>query len=79
MNELRAHIVIDNEIRFGKPCIKGTRITVGDILQWLSSGMTEQEILEDYPELQKNHIKAALAFAAERDAMTRVIIHETVA
>ena len=79
MSELRAHIVIDNEIRFGKPCIKGTRIAVGDILQWLSSGMTEQEILEDYPELEKTHIKAALAFAAERDKMTRVIVHETVA
>jgi len=65
MNELRAHIVIDNEIRFGKPCIIGTRITVGDILQWLAAGMSEQEILEDYPELQKIHIKAALAFAAE--------------
>jgi len=49
------------------------------ILQWLSSGMTEEEILEDYPELQKIHIKAALAFAAERDAMTKVIVHETVA
>ena len=79
MNVLRDHIVIDNEIRFGKPCIQGTRITVGDILQWLSSGMTELEILEDYPELQKIHIKAALAFAAERDAMTKVIVHETVA
>ncbi|MCL1812563.1 MAG: DUF433 domain-containing protein [Treponema sp.] len=78
MNELRTHIVIDNEIRFGKPCIKGTRITVGDILQWLSAGMTEQEILEDYPELQKIHIKAALAFAAERDAMTKVIVYEAV-
>jgi uncharacterized protein (DUF433 family) len=79
MNELRTYIVIDNEIRFGKPCIKGTRITVGDILQWLSNGMTEQEMLEDYPELQQTHIKAALAFAAERDAMTKVLVHETVA
>jgi len=78
MNELKAHIVIDNEIRFGKPCIIGTRITVGDILQWLSTGMSEQEILDDYPELQKIHIKAALAFAAERDRMTKVIVHETV-
>jgi uncharacterized protein (DUF433 family) len=78
MNELRAHVVIDNEIRFGKPCIKGTRITVGDILQWLSTGMSEQETLDDYPELQKIHIKAALAFAAERDIMTKVIVHETV-
>ena len=79
MHELRSHIAIDNEIRFGKPCIQGTRITVGDILQWLSSGMTEQEILEDFPELQSIHIKAALAFAAERDTMTKVIVHETVA
>jgi len=51
MNELRTHIVIDPEIRFGKPCIKGTRITVGDILQWLSGGMTEQDIIADYPDL----------------------------
>ena len=79
MNELKTHIVIDSEIRFGKPCIKGTRITVGDILQWLSNGMTEQEILEDYPELQQIHIKAALAFAAERDVMTKVLVHETIA
>ena len=69
IHEFKAHIVIDNGIRFGKPSIKGTRITVGDILQWLAAGVSEQEILEDYPELQKIHIKAALAFAAERDAM----------
>jgi uncharacterized protein (DUF433 family) len=52
---------------------------VGDILQWLSAGMTSQEILEDYPELQETHIRAALSFAAERDAMTKVFVHETVA
>jgi uncharacterized protein (DUF433 family) len=79
MNELHAYIGIDPEIRFGKPCIKGTRITVGDILQWLSEGMTEQEILTDYPELQKAHIRAALAFAAERDTMTKLVAHEIVA
>ena len=79
MNKLREHIVVDPEIRFGKPCIKGTRITVGDILQWLSGGMTEQEIINDYPELQIIHIRAALAFAAERDAMTKVVVHEAVA
>jgi len=79
MNDMRMYIGIDPQIRFGKPCIKGTRITVGDILQWLSSGMTEQEIIEDYPELQKTHIRAALAFAAERDAITRVAVHEIVA
>jgi uncharacterized protein (DUF433 family) len=70
--ELRTYIVINPEIRFGKPCIKGTRITVADILLWLSGGMTIPEVLEDYPELQEIHIRAALAFAAERDAMTIV-------
>jgi len=69
----------DPEICFGKPCIKGTRITVGDILGWLSAGMTAAEIIEDYPELQEIHIRAALAFAAIRDKMTKVFIHEAVA
>ncbi|GHV63193.1 hypothetical protein AGMMS49587_12410 [Spirochaetia bacterium] len=79
MNDLTNYITIDRDIRFGKPCIKGTRITVGDILQWLSEGMSTQEILEDYPELQEVHIRAALAFAAQRDAQTLVFVHETVA
>ncbi|MCL2180896.1 MAG: DUF433 domain-containing protein [Treponema sp.] len=79
MNNFQFYIGIDPNIRFGKPCIKGTRITVGDILQWLSSGMSEQEIIEDFPELQSIHIRAALAFAAERDAITKVVVHETVA
>jgi len=64
--ELSNYIVIDQGIRFGKPCIKGTRITVGDILQWLSEGISVAEILEDYPLLEEIHIKAALAFAARR-------------
>jgi uncharacterized protein (DUF433 family) len=76
MHELRSFITLDPNIRFGKPCIIGTRITVGDILRWLSGGMTEQEILEDYPELQRIHIRAVLAFAAERDEITKVVAHE---
>jgi len=71
--ELSNYIVIDQEIRFGKPCIKGTRITVGDILQWLSEGISVSEILEDYPLLREIHIKAALAFAAKREEMTKII------
>ncbi|GHV84443.1 hypothetical protein AGMMS50230_00510 [Spirochaetia bacterium] len=59
---LKSYITINNNIRFGKPCIKGTRITVGDILQWLSAGMTHSEILEDYPELEEAHILSALTF-----------------
>ena len=79
MGTLKSCITIDNDIRFGKPCIKGTRITVGDILQWLAMGMTHEEILEDYPELEEAHILAVLAFAAERDAMTKIVVHEATA
>jgi uncharacterized protein (DUF433 family) len=71
--ELSEYIVIDHGIRFGKPCIKGTRITVGDILQWLSEGISVSEILDDYPLLQEIHIQAALAFAARREEMIRVV------
>ena len=63
MKELASHISIDPEIRFGKPCITGTRIAVSDILQWLASGMDNNEILQDYPSLKEDRIKAALAFA----------------
>ena len=62
--EIAQYIEIDQDVRFGKPCIKGTRITVGDILQWLSEGIPVSEILDDYPLLEEIHIKAALAFAA---------------
>ena len=73
MNELLSYISIDREIRSGKPCIKGTRITVGDILQWLASGMSIPEILDDYPLLKEEHIRAALAFAANREAHTKIV------
>jgi uncharacterized protein (DUF433 family) len=73
IEELTKYIVIDNGIRFGKPCITGTRITVGDILQWLSEGISISEILEDYPLLKEIHIKAALSFAARREEIVRVI------
>jgi uncharacterized protein (DUF433 family) len=79
MQEMSAYITVDPEICFGKPCIKGTRISVGNILGWLSAGMTTEEIIEDYPELQEIHIRAALAFAATRDKMTKVFVHEAVA
>jgi len=79
MQELTAYISINPDIRFGKPCIIGTRISVGDILGWLSTGMTSKEIIEDYPELQEIHILSALAFAATRDKITKVFVHEAVA
>ena len=54
-------------------CIKNTRIAVSDILQWLASGMSNAEILEDYPSLKDEHIKAALMFAARRESMIKII------
>jgi uncharacterized protein (DUF433 family) len=65
-------ITMNPEIRFGKPCIRGMRITVYDILSWLASGMTSIEILEDYPELTDEDIKATLAYAADREHKIKV-------
>lgn len=73
MKEISSYISINPEIRFGKPCIKGTRIAIADILQWLASGMSHEEILHDYPSLSKEHILAALAFAANREAIIKLI------
>lgn len=73
MIEISSYISINPEIRFGKPCIKETRIAIADILQWLASGMTYEEILNDYPSLVKEHILAALAFAANREAIIKLI------
>jgi len=73
MKEFASYISINPEVRFGKPCIKGTRIAVVDILQWLASGMSAEEILEDYPTLSKEHIMAALAFAANRESILKII------
>ena len=53
--------------RFGKPCIRNTRITVYDILGWLAAGMTFAQIIEDFPELTVEDIKACLAYAADRE------------
>lgn len=61
------HIVIDPDIRFGKPTVRGTRIAVGDVLSYLASGMSEDEILSDFPQLTREAIRACLAFAAERE------------
>lgn len=63
----RPYLVIDPAIRSGKPCIVGTRITVGDVLDLLASDMTETEILNDYPALTREHLRAVMAFIAERE------------
>lgn len=61
------HITIEAGKRFGKPCIRGLRIAVQDVLEYLASGMTEAEIITDFPELTVEDIRACLAFAADRE------------
>jgi uncharacterized protein (DUF433 family) len=61
------YITIEPDKRSGKPCIRGMRITVQDVLEYLASGMTEEEILDDFPDLTREDIKACLAFAADRE------------
>ena len=64
MIDYKQYITINSETRFGKPVIIGTRITVFDVLNWLANGMTINEIIEDFPELDENQIKACLTYLA---------------
>jgi uncharacterized protein (DUF433 family) len=63
-------ITIDTNVRFGKPCVRGTRIAVGDVLSYLAGGMSEDQILGDFPQLTREDIRACLAYAAERERRT---------
>lgn len=65
-------ITINPDVRFGKPCIRGMRISVYDVLGWLASGMTNAEILNDFPELTLDDIRAALAWAADKEHRIRL-------
>ncbi len=67
---LLERIVVDANIGFGKPCVRGTRISVGDLLGYLAGGMSEAEILADFPQLVTEDIRACLAYAAERERRT---------
>jgi uncharacterized protein (DUF433 family) len=60
-------ITVDPAVRSGKPCIKGTRIAVYDVLEYLAGGMSEDQILADFPDLKREDIRAALSFAAARE------------
>lgn len=72
-NQLLDRITLEPGKRGGKPCIRHMRITVYDVLGWLAAGMTQQEILVDYPELEVADIQACLTFAADRERrMVRV-------
>jgi uncharacterized protein (DUF433 family) len=65
--DYRDRIVLDPEVRFGKPVVRGTRITVGDVLGYLAGGMTEDQLLAEFPQLTRDDVRACLAFAADRE------------
>lgn len=65
--DYRTIITIEPGKRSGKPCIRGMRITVTDVLEYMAGGMTVQEILQDFPELTEEDIRACLAFAGDRE------------
>ncbi len=67
MKHYSERITIDAQTRFGRPCIRGMRISVYDILGWFASGMTKQDILNDFPELTADDLQAALSYAADRE------------
>lgn len=64
--DYKEFIEIDPNVRFWKPCVKGTRISVYDVLGWLASGMNIEEILNDFPQLSKDQIFACLAYSADK-------------
>lgn len=70
-------ITIEPGKRGGKACIRGMRMTVTDVLEYLASGMTQEEILEDFPDLTDEDIRACLAFAAERERRLATTPFET--
>ena len=65
--DYRDRIVLDSDVRFGKPTVRGTRLTVADVLSYLASGMSEDQILADFSQLTREDIRACLAYAADRE------------
>jgi uncharacterized protein (DUF433 family) len=74
MADFRDIITIEPGKRGGKPCVRNMRITVGDVLGWLASAMSHQEILEDFPELTNEDILACLAYAAEKEQSLHIML-----
>jgi uncharacterized protein (DUF433 family) len=66
------YIEIVPEKRFGRPCIKRTRISVYDVLNWLANGMSKGQMIDDFPELKEEHINACLSYAADREHKLKI-------
>ncbi len=72
--DYRNFITIEPGKRGGKPCVRGLRITVGDVLGWIAAGMTHQEIIDDFPDLTDQDIRACLTYAAAREQHTTIAL-----
>lgn len=70
--DYKKFIEINPKVRFGKPVVIGTRISVYDVLSWLASGMTFQDILEDFPQLNEEAIYACLSYAADKERKVKI-------
>ena len=73
MKDYQHIITLEPGKRNGKPCIRGMRITVYDVLSYLASGMTKEQIINDFPELTKEDIQACLSYAADAESHTRLL------
>ena len=72
--DYRKIITIEPGKRGGKPCVRGLRITVGDVLGWVAAGMSHAEIIDDYPDLTEVDIRACLAYAADRERRSLIAV-----
>ena len=75
--DYRSRITLESDKRSGQPCIRGTRMTVTDVLEYLASGMSQQEILKEFPDLTLKDIQAGLGFAANRERQLARVPDET--
>jgi uncharacterized protein (DUF433 family) len=70
--DYKRFIEVSPDVRFGKPVLKGTRITVYDVLQWLASGLTHEAIIADFPQLNEDKILACLSYVANKERIIKV-------
>lgn len=73
MNRSFPGISIDPDVRFGKPCVAGTRVTAAEVLHWLAIGMSIEEIVDDFPYLSEEKIRQVLAYAANKESRYVII------
>lgn len=73
MIDYQKHITINPNVRFGRPCIVGTRISVYDVLNWMANGLSVEQIIADFPELTSEQVNACLAYAADKERKVRIV------